>query len=603
MKELTTTIPFSVIMPTYNQAGFIRNAIRSLLAQTHCGWELIIVDDGCTDDTKDFISDYLLDDRIRYVRNPKNEGLGHSINRGIAHAQYDHIAYLPSDDFYYPNHLSVMADLFRQNEQVVLVTTSMKSERCDSLLNRKNFMLNGHPLGLPIQLVQAAHKKTGDKWVERNEWESEDLYGSFFCQLIDKGFFICSSIVTCEWVMHPSQRFRLMSEKFGGNVNKYRQYYNIKTPLKLKVSAHKFLDEEKAFSAFRKQCRWKVEKPLKILIVGELGYNQERICALQEAGHQLYGLWMRNPTYSLSSVGPLPFGDVEDLDYDNWEQEVDRIQPDVVYGLLNFSAVPIAYEVLRKKPDIPFVWHFKEGPFLCLENGYWGMLVDLYCKSAGSIFTSQEMKEWMLRYIPEPIHSMIMDGDLPKQEHFLHKFSPKLSGNDGEIHTVVIGRMVGITLEDVKELAEHRIHIHVYNENYEDSMREFVKKAKNIGQGYFHQHRHVNTSNWVEEFSQYDAGWLHCFDSQNYGELDKAGWNDLNIPARISTLMAAGIPCIQKDNGGHLVAMQSCIKECNCGIFFKSIDDLRSQLCNKELMATLTGNVKRHRMNFTFDRQ
>ena len=58
---------FSVIMPTYNQASFIRRAILSLQRQTYPNWELIIINDGCTDDTEMFISDFLNDERIVYI--------------------------------------------------------------------------------------------------------------------------------------------------------------------------------------------------------------------------------------------------------------------------------------------------------------------------------------------------------------------------------------------------------------------------------------------------------------------------------------------------------------------------------------------------------
>ena len=72
--EQGNEISFSVLMPTFNQCAFIRRAISSLLQQTYPYWELIIINDGCTDATKDFISDYLSDPRIKYIENDTNRG-------------------------------------------------------------------------------------------------------------------------------------------------------------------------------------------------------------------------------------------------------------------------------------------------------------------------------------------------------------------------------------------------------------------------------------------------------------------------------------------------------------------------------------------------
>lgn len=100
--RMKSSINFSVIMPSFNQCSFIRRAIGSLMAQTYPNWELIIINDGCTDETEVFISDYINDERITYIMNKQNTGLGHAINQGIDAAKYDYIAYLPSDDFYFP---------------------------------------------------------------------------------------------------------------------------------------------------------------------------------------------------------------------------------------------------------------------------------------------------------------------------------------------------------------------------------------------------------------------------------------------------------------------------------------------------------------------
>jgi len=64
----------------------------------------------------------------------------------------------------------------------------------------------------------------------------------------------------------------------------------------------------------------------------------------------------------------------------------------------------------------------------------------------------------------------------------------------------------------------------------------------------------VDARDWVREFSQYDAGWLRYFKSENVGELRRANWGDLNYPARIATLASAGLPLIQRANPDAIVA-------------------------------------------------
>jgi glycosyltransferase involved in cell wall biosynthesis len=84
---------FSVIMPTYNQCTFIRRAIKSLCNQTYKNWELIIVNDGCIDNTEEFIADYLTSQKynVRYIKNETNEGIGFSINKAMEIAQYNYL--------------------------------------------------------------------------------------------------------------------------------------------------------------------------------------------------------------------------------------------------------------------------------------------------------------------------------------------------------------------------------------------------------------------------------------------------------------------------------------------------------------------------------
>jgi glycosyltransferase involved in cell wall biosynthesis len=110
----------SVIMPAYNQGEFISRAIKSLQLQTFEHWELIIINDGSTDYSKEVIHEFLHDKRIRYYENSLNEGLGKSINIGIAHATYDLVTYLPSDDIYHAAHLRTLRDKLLESEDNIL---------------------------------------------------------------------------------------------------------------------------------------------------------------------------------------------------------------------------------------------------------------------------------------------------------------------------------------------------------------------------------------------------------------------------------------------------------------------------------------------------
>jgi glycosyltransferase involved in cell wall biosynthesis len=428
-------------MPTYNQACFIRRAILSLRQQTYKNWELIIVNDGCTDNTEEYLSDVLSDSQITYIKNDKNRGLGYALNQGLSVAKYDYIAYLPSDDFYYKNHLESVKEKLEQYEGVALVYSGMKFAATDTMNFFPDNEANGTRREYCLQLVQTVHKKTADRWVERNEWVTEDLFLMFWNKLLDKGAFVATQSITCFWTSHPFQRHKIIAEKYRGGLNYYRAYYQVDKPIKLRISKYKFTDEEVLYKDFR--ARVKPDKnPLKIVLVGELAYNSERIYALEEAGHQLYGLWIRRPPFSFNAVGPVPFGHIEDIPFDSWEKRIREIQPDIIYGLLNFVAVGLACEVLKKNPDIPFVWHFKEGPSVCLNNGLWNDLIYLYTFADGKIYLNQTVKEYYEQFTPSGKLTYILDGDLPKQDYFHVPFTQRLSESDGAIHTLVAGRMI-----------------------------------------------------------------------------------------------------------------------------------------------------------------
>lgn len=106
----------SVIIPAYNNATYLCEAIDSVLAQTYNDFEIIIVDDGSTDDTKNNVLSYVqrYPDKIKYFYQ-RNKGAGSARNKGIEEAQGEYFAFLDADDFVTPEWLGKLVSSFQNN--------------------------------------------------------------------------------------------------------------------------------------------------------------------------------------------------------------------------------------------------------------------------------------------------------------------------------------------------------------------------------------------------------------------------------------------------------------------------------------------------------
>lgn len=111
----------SVIMPTYNRAYIIRTAIQSVLEQTYSNWELIIVDDGSEDETKQILQEYK-DERIKVLINDSNKGANYSRNRGGDIAKGEFIAFLDSDNYWKRNKLEKQVKILSRVQEEVAFT-------------------------------------------------------------------------------------------------------------------------------------------------------------------------------------------------------------------------------------------------------------------------------------------------------------------------------------------------------------------------------------------------------------------------------------------------------------------------------------------------
>lgn len=100
-------IKASIVMPAYNRANLIRNALQSVFRQSHQNWELIIVDDGSTDGLKQMIHNDLEDKRICFLQQD-NMGVAHARNTGIERSSGKYVFYLDTDNSWRPDYLISM---------------------------------------------------------------------------------------------------------------------------------------------------------------------------------------------------------------------------------------------------------------------------------------------------------------------------------------------------------------------------------------------------------------------------------------------------------------------------------------------------------------
>lgn len=114
----------SVIIPTYNRANLLDQAIESALAQTHTAVEVLVVDDGSTDNTREVTRRY--DSRVRYIYQ-KNAGVAAARNTGMMNARGEFIALLDSDDIWLPWKLAAQVAFLRRFPQLGFVWTDMSA--------------------------------------------------------------------------------------------------------------------------------------------------------------------------------------------------------------------------------------------------------------------------------------------------------------------------------------------------------------------------------------------------------------------------------------------------------------------------------------------
>ena len=127
----------SVIMPAYNAARFIKEAISSVMTQTIADWELFVIDDCSKDNTFQIIQDLVATDaRIYALRNEVNLGVAKTRNRGIALATGAYVALLDSDDYWYPDFLEkLLANAQEKQSDIIYCSYELVDEQNRKVCN------------------------------------------------------------------------------------------------------------------------------------------------------------------------------------------------------------------------------------------------------------------------------------------------------------------------------------------------------------------------------------------------------------------------------------------------------------------------------------
>ncbi|WP_172982781.1 glycosyltransferase family 2 protein [Roseovarius bejariae] len=144
----------SVIIPSYNHAQYIEYAIESVLAQTYPNIELIIVDDGSSDNSHEVIRKYEEHPQIRIILNKKNKGQSAVINQALAASSGKYIAILPSDDWFLPEKIALQVAKMEACDQEVGVVYAAGARYFEDTEETANVYLPVHTGWIARNLIE-----------------------------------------------------------------------------------------------------------------------------------------------------------------------------------------------------------------------------------------------------------------------------------------------------------------------------------------------------------------------------------------------------------------------------------------------------------------
>lgn len=170
----------SIGIPVYNAKEYLELAIISVLAQTHEQWELIIIDDGSTDNSLDIAKRYeKLDSRIRVISDGMNKKLPYRLNQIIQESKYDYIARMDADDLMSTDRLEIQLRTLKENPDIDFVTTGCltigKNNELTGIETIKNFQMNVHMILEGTTNILHASLLARKSWYYRNLYNTSNI--------------------------------------------------------------------------------------------------------------------------------------------------------------------------------------------------------------------------------------------------------------------------------------------------------------------------------------------------------------------------------------------------------------------------------------------
>lgn len=220
----------TVVIPTYNHAQYIGEAIESALTQTRPADEILVVDNDSTDNTAQVVRQY---PEVRYIHQT-NQGICGSSNRGLIEATGDYIVFLHSDDRLLPHHLEVSLRAFRERPDAGLVSGDYRwfgaegtwhSHQCNSSPDDYGAILRFNYIGPPIVVMFRR-----DRLIDAGGWRQEFAYTcdtETYLRVARKYPVYCHHTIIAEYRRHGaqnSQKWDLILQSAVETMRDQRQY-------------------------------------------------------------------------------------------------------------------------------------------------------------------------------------------------------------------------------------------------------------------------------------------------------------------------------------------------------------------------------------------